>query len=102
LKGAKQAFAAAVADFVEEPAVAACGVDGFEEVEVGGEFDFVAGVVGGEGEGEVDDVGVLREVGVEGEVDFADELFVGVWNGFATFDADSEDASLGGEREEKG
>ncbi len=65
---------AAIAGFVEQPAVAARGIDRLQQVEVGGELDEALRIL--RREIEIDDAAVLRQRRIEREVDFARELFV--------------------------
>ena len=67
-------LAAAVAGFVEQPAVAARGIDRLQQVEVGGELDQALRVL--RRQIEVDDALVLRQRRIEREVDLADQLLV--------------------------
>ena len=75
LKCGEHRLAAAVADFVEQPAVAAPRVDGHEQVEVSAELDLAIRVA--RRELQIDDVRIAGEIRIEREVDLADDLLVG-------------------------
>ncbi len=100
LEDRKDPLGAAVARFVEEPAVAARGVDRLEEIEVRRELDQALRVL--RREIQVDDAAVLRPRRIKGEVHLADELFVRsgraerlpVEHDFAPFDLQSIDAGF--------
>ena len=68
---------AAVVDVVDEAAVAFGHVGGFEHEEVGGVFDEAVGVAGGVLD--VDDGGEGWGIGVYGEVNATNQLFVGAY-----------------------
>ena len=74
LERLQQRLAAAVADLVEQPAVAAARIDRLQHVEVGAGLDLAARVA--RRELEIDDFAVARQGRIEAEVDLADELFV--------------------------
>ena len=74
LKRREHALAAAVADLVEQPAVAARRIDRLEHVEVGARLDLAGSI--SRRELQVDDHLVARQIRIEPEVDLADELFV--------------------------
>ena len=97
-------FAAAVADFVEQAAIAARGIDRLQHVEIGARFHLAARVA--RRERQVDDHRVAREIRIDAEVDFADELLVrsrgaelaAVQHDLAALDAQANDARLRGGR----
>ena len=65
---------AAIAGLVEQPAVAARGIDGLQQIEVGAHLDAPARVA--RREREIDDALVLRKIRIQLDDDRADDLFV--------------------------
>ena len=98
---------AAIAGFVEEPAVAARGIDRLEEIEVRREFDEALRIL--RREIQIDDAAVLRPRRIEGEVNGAHQLLVrprgaerlAVEYDFAPRDLQSSDAGFDGRRAEE-
>ena len=100
LEGRQNALAAAVAGLVEQTAVALARIDRLQHVEVGGDFDQALRV--SRRELQIDDDVVGGKVGIEGEVDLADEFLVrrrrrrtaGREHDFAALDAQPGDAGV--------
>ena len=74
LERLQQRLPAAVADLVEQPAVAAVRIDRFQQVEIGARLDLASRVA--RRQPQIDDVVIARQLGIEAEVDLADQLLV--------------------------
>jgi len=107
LKRREHRLAPAVADLVEQPAVAAARVDRFQHVEVGGRLHLATRIP--RPERQIDDGAIAWKTRIEAEVDLADEFFVraggaeraAVEDDFAPLDAQTGDARFGDRGDER-